>query len=367
MLTLKLPAVFLLLVLCPSVALSQLSPGPYEILPFEDAYIIEGWKDLLGTSQIADWTGWKGSSWIVPHPYNGHTGSDYAMDTGTPIYAPKSGTVISLETTVPEDQHSSSGNYVRLRLDGHGPLGESLEFVAVHLLPNVPVSVGQAVTTGEVIGFSDNTGNSTSEHLHFQNQTSDQTTRCPYFHAHFKYPIMFNPSASHQVGHVVRVITDNTPVRMEPNEGSPSLTTVFPGQMYFSSYWQRGHYRIFLPNDSSNRSGWVKATEVTEVFAGTVIQALPDSVSYVHEGTLASPYPVRSASEDSADVITPMMHLDPDNEVWLKRALRMGQLMRDLWTGRNERGRLQFKSTYFTVARVDDSAARACSSPSATA
>ena len=58
-------------------------------------------------------------------------------------------------------------------------------------------------------------------------------------------------------------------------------------------------------------------------------------------------------ARDSADVITPMMHLDPDNPTWLARAARLAQLMETLWTGRNDRGQLQFKSTYFTVDRVD--------------
>ncbi len=69
---------------------------------------------------------------------------------------------------------------------------------------------------------------------------------------------------------------------------------------------------------------------------------------------------VEHTAEDSADVITPMMHLDPDNPVWLKRALRPAELMESLWTARNERGMLQFKSTYFTVDKVDGNPARAC-------
>ncbi|GAH65088.1 unnamed protein product, partial [marine sediment metagenome] len=63
---------------------------------------------------------------------------------------------------------------------------------------------------------------------------------------------------------------------------------------------------------------------------------------------------------DSADVITPMMHLDPDNDLWCKRALRLTELMEVVWTGRNERGFLQFKSTYFNVSKVDTNPKRAC-------
>jgi hypothetical protein len=69
---------------------------------------------------------------------------------------------------------------------------------------------------------------------------------------------------------------------------------------------------------------------------------------------------VEHTAEDSADVITPMMHLDPDNPVWRKRALRLADLTETLWMGRNQRGMLQFKSTYFTADMVDSSPQRAC-------
>jgi hypothetical protein len=38
----------------------------------------------------------------------------------------------------------------------------------------------------------------------------------------------------------------------------------------------------------------------------------------------------------------------------------MAELMENLWTGRNERGMLQFKSTYFTAEKVDSNPQRAC-------
>jgi hypothetical protein len=55
-----------------------------------------------------------------------------------------------------------------------------------------------------------------------------------------------------------------------------------------------------------------------------------------------------------------MMHLDPDNELWNKRAFRIAELMETFWTGHNERGFLQFKSTYFTADKVDAGPNRAC-------
>ncbi len=69
---------------------------------------------------------------------------------------------------------------------------------------------------------------------------------------------------------------------------------------------------------------------------------------------------VEHTAEDSADAITPMMHLDPQNDLWRQYALRLAEFMERLWTARNERGYLQFKSTYFTAQTVDTSPQRAC-------
>lgn len=69
---------------------------------------------------------------------------------------------------------------------------------------------------------------------------------------------------------------------------------------------------------------------------------------------------VEHSAEDSADAITPMMHLEPENPLWKARALKLADFMEGLWTGRNERGLLQFKSTYFSCDRVDPRPDRAC-------
>ncbi|HJN18147.1 MAG TPA: hypothetical protein QGH10_21790, partial [Armatimonadota bacterium] len=52
---------------------------------------------------------------------------------------------------------------------------------------------------------------------------------------------------------------------------------------------------------------------------------------------------VEHSAEDSTDAILPMMHLAPEDDVWQSRAKRLAELMETLWTGRNERGLLQFR------------------------
>ena len=80
---------------------------------------------------------------------------------------------------------------------------------------------------------------------------------------------------------------------------------------------------------------------------------------HMREGFTSRVTDVEHSNEDTTDTILPMMHLRPDDPVWKQRALRLAELMRDRWTGRNERGFLQFKSIYFSVDKVDTNAARA--------
>ncbi|PKO16056.1 hypothetical protein CVU37_11930 [candidate division BRC1 bacterium HGW-BRC1-1] len=302
-------SLLLAFVAAPRPANAQAAPGPFEWLPFEDAFILEAYFDLLQTTgQIADWSGWTGSSWTSPHAYNNHTGTDFALQTGTPIYATAAGTVTTVVTNVPEGNHSSGGygNYVRIAVNsGTSPEGQALDYITAHMLPNVVVTVGQQVTAGQLLGYSDNTGNSTSEHSH-----SEAIIRptgayaCPFYSALYKYPVMFNPTGSVQVGHVVRVTAASTALRADRYDTSAQVTTAHAGQTYFAAYWQHGYYRVFIPNDPANRGAWLRATDAEELFTGaTVIQALPDAGTYVHATTLSAPLALRASASAGAAVV----------------------------------------------------------------
>jgi hypothetical protein len=84
------------------------------------------------------------------------------------------------------------------------------------------------------------------------------------------------------------------------------------------------------------------------------------SQSHMAGGYTSKITDVEHTAEDSADAITPMMHLEPDNPAWRQKAMRLAELMETVWTGRNERGLLQFKSTFFAVDRVDPDPQKAC-------
>lgn len=87
------------------------------------------------------------------------------------------------------------------------------------------------------------------------------------------------------------------------------------------------------------------------------------SQEYMKDGYTSHVYDVEHTAEPSKDTITPMMHLAPDDEVWQARARRIGELMETLWTGTNERGFRQFKSTYFSAQKLDPRSERACDTP----
>ena len=71
---------------------------------------------------------------------------------------------------------------------------------------------------------------------------------------------------------------------------------------------------------------------------------------------------VEHTAEDTGDSITAMMHIAPDDPIWEMRALQLIDLMRNKWTGLNDRGFLQFKSTYFTADEIDLEPRKACDS-----
>ena len=289
----------------PPAAQAQVAPGPYEMLPYQEGFIVEAFKDLRTgfTNDIADWTGWSAANWVSPDAYDEHIGTDVSVQTGTPLYASAAGRVTEAVNGFPQNDHSTyCGNYAKIAVTAASPNGEAIDLTYCHML-SVSVSVGQHVNVGDFIGLSDNTGNSTSEHVHFQTEIRGGAQTCPFYWAHFKYPIMFNTNGLIQIGRVIKVRAASTPIRTDRFDSSSQITTAWQNQLYFCSYPKRGYYQIFIPNNTSYRSGWIRATAVDEVFSGTVIQPLPDNVTFTQLGQLSAPYPIRSAASDSASQI----------------------------------------------------------------
>ena len=89
-----------------------------------------------------------------------HTGTDFAVDEGTPVRAVAAGTVVSA------GWQSSYGNTVVLALPGG-------TYALYAHLSSIGVSEGDPVTAGEQVALSGSTGNSTGPHLHFEIRTSN--------------------------------------------------------------------------------------------------------------------------------------------------------------------------------------------------
>ena len=84
----------------------------------------------------------------------GHNGLDYGIPTGINILAPHKGTI--KEAYFDADGY---GWYVKIENDVEGS-------VLGHML-TLLVKIGDVVNEGQVVGISDNTGNSTGPHLHW--------------------------------------------------------------------------------------------------------------------------------------------------------------------------------------------------------
>lgn len=101
-----------------------------------------------------------------------HTGIDIPAARGTPIYAAKSGVVIT--SVYGSGSSWSYGNYVVIsHSDGTSTLYAHMSSRAV--------SKGQTVKQGDVIGYVGTTGRSTGNHLHFEVRVNGQRTDPLYY------------------------------------------------------------------------------------------------------------------------------------------------------------------------------------------
>lgn len=92
---------------------------------------------------------------------NRHTGQDFAVPTGTPVRAASSGTVATTNSG------DAFGNSIVIR----HPNGYHTQYAH---LSSMEVQEGQKVGTGQQIGRSGSTGNSTGPHLHFEVRVTEQ-------------------------------------------------------------------------------------------------------------------------------------------------------------------------------------------------
>lgn len=90
-----------------------------------------------------------------------HTGIDYGVACGTPLYAPAAGEVWYADSNV----LPGAGNRIVLN---HGVVGGNALATNFYHLSSFLVGPGQRVSAGQLIGYTGTTGNSTGCHLHFE-------------------------------------------------------------------------------------------------------------------------------------------------------------------------------------------------------
>jgi murein DD-endopeptidase MepM/ murein hydrolase activator NlpD len=91
---------------------------------------------------------------------NGHNGVDFGVPSGTPVKAALSGVVEGVGDTDTVCPNASYGKWMLLKHNN------GLSTLYAHL-SGISLNPGSQVTTGQVIGYSGNTGYSTGPHLHF--------------------------------------------------------------------------------------------------------------------------------------------------------------------------------------------------------
>lgn len=112
---------------------------------------------FIGSFSITSLYGWRGAIAGTNHSgANFHHGVDFGCPRGTTLVACTSGTV----STVGYDE-DGYGNYVRIVADDGN-------IIYYGHLQSYVVSQGQKVVKGTVLGYSDDTGNSSGNHLHFE-------------------------------------------------------------------------------------------------------------------------------------------------------------------------------------------------------
>ncbi|MBN1478379.1 M23 family metallopeptidase [Candidatus Sumerlaeota bacterium] len=200
---------------------------------------------------IADWSGWTGTSWVYTHAYDDHSGTDWGMVNGTPLHACISGTVTAMRDSVPNDDHSDTGNYIIYQ----GTVGsETYRVNNWHLSQNsiIPAGVGSAVTQGQHIADSDNTGNSTGPHLHFGAYVDSASglTTCPFFNGLFTQDEFYYDDARICLRYLEVDVTSILNVREGDSTSYPIITEVTDG-LRFVACERSGWYRFFLPSAPS--------------------------------------------------------------------------------------------------------------------
>ncbi|MFF7726547.1 M23 family metallopeptidase [Streptomyces sp. NPDC008001] len=119
----------------------------------------DAWVAPVAGYQIGQPFGKDGAMWA-----HKHSGQDLVVGTGTPVMSVHGGTVVKAGPNGGGDGPAYGNAIVIKHADN--------TYSQYAHLSQVKVSVGQTVTTGQEIGLSGSTGNSSGPHLHFEIRTT---------------------------------------------------------------------------------------------------------------------------------------------------------------------------------------------------
>ncbi|MFS7875117.1 M23 family metallopeptidase [Streptomyces asiaticus] len=117
------------------------------------------WETPVDKYAIGAAFGLAGNLWS-----HNHSGQDFVVPTGTPVRAAHGGVVVKAGPNGGGDG-PAYGNAIVIKHD-------NATYSQYAHLSRIDVRIGQSVSTGQQIGLSGSTGNSTGPHLHFEIRTT---------------------------------------------------------------------------------------------------------------------------------------------------------------------------------------------------
>jgi len=210
--------------------------------------------------------------YIVTQTFSQHPGYGKGTDFGRdnlPIYASRSGRVAQVTNNYYYPGNPGTGYANRVVIDhGLSEANKALVSYYAHLRPNIVARVGDLVSTGDIIAYSNNTGMSTGPHLHFETREGNvpfnhfpffRTTveeveggpppmEVPTFPLLPKYKILASPylnirkrpgTASFVTG---RIYKDTIVAGMSSTWLGSDLWIQIGYDQYIASYWQGNLY-----------------------------------------------------------------------------------------------------------------------------
>ncbi|PKO19416.1 hypothetical protein CVU37_04290 [candidate division BRC1 bacterium HGW-BRC1-1] len=267
------------------------------------------------TGIMADWTGWRTGEVTAgsAHAYDGHGGHDFGLPTGTNLLAPAAARVYSLRESVPNDDHSDTGNYLILdhkAATGTAVGGRDYRTRYWHLSQNgvVPGATGVAVAKGEVVAQSDNTGNSTGPHLHYGIALlPDDSQTCAFYHGWWEndeyYTIDGRPCLAY-----VDVGAGTLNCRVGTSTSYDIFTTLPPGGQFVATQ-RNGWWRVMLPLPparvvEAREAGYADAGAWTDAASKSTVADAPNDANRVTLDGPGSRVSTFAGTGDPADVAT---------------------------------------------------------------